>query len=186
MTDCSQIVKVNGSESFCAPVLSGVPQGSVIGPILFVIYINDLPDYVSPDVYLFADDTKILRQVSSKEDAIKLQNDINALESWSLRWLLRFHHGKCHVLTLGKFQNITCTERYKLSKLELEHVFEEKDLGVIVDSDMKFDQHMHSMVQKANSIIGLIRRSFSFLDELLFKQLYTTFVRPHLEYCQAA
>ena len=100
--------------------------------------------------------------------------------------VVAFHPGKCHVLTLGKFQNITYTERYKMSKLELEHVFEEKDLGVIVDSEMKFEEHINSKVQKANSIIGLIRRSFSFLDELLFKQLYTAFVRPHLEYCQSA
>ena len=72
-----------------------------------------------------------------------------------------------------------------LGNTELQHVFKEKDLGVMIDSDMKFDQHISAKVKKANSIAGLIRRSFSFLDGLLFKQLFTTLVRPHLEYCQS-
>jgi len=186
LSDRSQIVKVNGIESFRASVLSGVPQGSVLGPLLFVLYINDLPDHVDSGCYLFADDTKIHRIVSTPSDAAKLQADIHALESWSKKWLLRFHADKCFVLTLGKFENITHTERYKLGTRELEHVFEQKDLGVIVDSELRFEEHIGMKVKKANSIAGLIRRSFAYLDATLFKQLFITFVRPHLEYCQAA
>ena len=84
-----------------ATVLSGIPQGNVLGPILFVIYINDLPEVVKCGTYLFADDTKIFRQITTKEDALQLQSDINSLEQWSQKWLLTFHPKKCHVLTLG-------------------------------------------------------------------------------------
>lgn len=180
-----QIVKVNGTESYPCEVKSGVPQGSVLGPLLFVIYINDLPECVTSTSYLFADDTKMFRKIYSKYDAKCLQSDIDSLNAWSKKWLLRFHPDKCHVLTLGKFENITHTERYKLGEFELEHVFQEKDLGVIVDTDMRFEQHINAKIAKANSIAGLIRRSFSFLDGQLFKQLFTSMVRPHLEYCQS-
>ena len=81
------------------------------------------------------------------------------------------------MIPFGKFENIMYTH-------ELEHVFEEKDLGVIIDCDLKFEQNMSAKVKKANAIVGFIRQSFSYLDCALFKKLFTTFVRPHLEYAQ--
>ena len=185
LTGRSQTVKVNNDESPPAPVISGIPQGSVLGPLLFVIYINDLPDTVNSFVYLLADDTKLMRKIKSEEDAKALQRDLDELEAWSNKWLLRFNPDKCHVLTIGKFENIRYTERYRLYGNELEHVFEEKDLGVHIDSELKFDEHVSIKVNKANAMVGLIRRSFSFLDGELFKTLFTSFVRPHLEYAQA-
>ena len=180
----TQTVMVNNNESSPAPVTSGIPQGSVLGPLLFVIYINDLPDTVSSHIYLFADDTKLMRRILSENDAKALQNDLTLLEAWSRKWLLQFNPDKCHVLTIGRFENIRHTERYKLYGDELEHVFEEKDLGVYFDAELRFDEHISSKVNKANAMVGLIRRSFSFLDGELFKNLYTCFVRPHLEYAQ--
>ena len=185
LSNRSQVVKVNGTESRSSPVISGIPQGSVLGPLLFVLYINDLPEQVTSSVFLFADDTKVLRKVTSLEDAVILQNDLEALERWSDKWLLEFNPDKCHVLSLGKFEKIRHTHHYSLCGEELDHVFEEKDLGIIIDADLKFEEHMASKVNKANAIMGLIRRTFSFLDGKLFKQLYTSFVRPHLEYGQA-
>ena len=185
LRDRTQIVRVNGENSFQAPVLSGIPQGSVLGPLLFVIYINDLPDSITSDSFLFADDTKILRKITSAEDSITLQNDLKTLEEWSNEWLLRFNADKCHVLSLGKIEHIKHTHRYELYGEELDHVFEETDLGVTIDSELKFEDHISKKVSKANSIVGLIRRSFTHLDGELFKRLYTTFVRPHLEYAQS-
>ena len=185
LTGRTQVVKVNGEDSFSAPVLSGIPQGSVLGPLLFVIYINDLPETISSDVFLFADDTKIFREIASVNDSAALQRDIDSLEEWTKKWLLDFNVKKCHVLTLGKLENVKHTERYKLSGNELEHVFDEKDLGVTFDTDLTFENHIAAKISKANAIAGLIRRSFSFLDGRLFKRLYTTFVRPHLEYAQS-
>ena len=185
LTGRTQVVKVNGEDSFPAPVISGIPQGSVLGPLLFVIYINDLPETLSSDVFLFADDTKIFREITSIQDSTSLQHDIDLLEQWTKKWLLDFNIKKCHVLTLGKLEHVKHTQRYCLSGNELEHVFEEKDLGVTFDNELKFEDHISAKVSKANAITGLIRRSFSFLDGHLFKRLYTTFVRPHLEYAQS-
>ena len=162
-----------------------MPQGSVLGPLLFVLYINDLPECIESDSYLFADDTKIFQTITSKEEADLLQSDIDSLQLWSDKWLLKFHPDKCHVLSIGKFEDIAYTKRYQLGGTELEHVFSEKDLGVIIDSELTFEEHINAKIQKANIMSGLIRRSFSFLDGKLFKKLYVAFVRPHLEYCQA-
>ena len=183
--DRTQVVVVNGEESFLGHVLSGIPQGSVLGPILFVIYINDILENINADGLLFADDTKIFRSIMSQEDALSLQEDPKRLEEWSQQWLLNFNPEKCHVLTLGKFENIRYTCRYRIYGNELEHVFDEKDLGVTIDSALSFEEHISEKVKKANSIMGLIRRSFSYLSCNLFRKLYMTFVRPHLEHAQA-
>ena len=114
-----------------------------------------------------------------------LQSDIDSLEAWSRKWLLCFNPKKCHVLSLGKLENTRYTMRYKIYESELEHVFEEKDLGVTVDMQLKFEEHVASKIKTANAMIGLIRRSFSFLSCYLFRKLYIAFVRPHLEYAQA-
>ena len=109
--------------------------------MLFVLYINDLPDTVSSDIFLFGDDTKISRKITTEEDALLFQSEINNLEGWSKKWLLKFHPDKCNVLTLGKMENIMHTHRYKLNDMELENVFNQKDLGVIIDTDLNFEEH---------------------------------------------
>ena len=182
----TQEVMVNGCRSKADIVISGVPQGTVLGPILFVIYINDLLDNIKSDGLMFADDTKIFRLISSYDDAVELQADISRLEQWSDTWQLRFNHDKCHILTLGKFENIHHAHQYEMSNNKLEHVFEEKDLGITIDSELKFREHISRKVRIANGIVGQIRRSFSFLDCETFRRIYCAFVRPHLEYGQAA
>ena len=182
----TQEVMVNGQRSKADNVISGVPQGTVLGPILFVIYINDLLDCINSNGLMFADDTKIFRAVSSYDEADQLQADIANLEEWADTWQLRFNYDKCHILTLGKFDNIHHAHRYEMSGTELEHVSEEKDLGIIIDGEMNFRDHISRKVCIANGIVGQIRRSFSFLNCETFRRIYCAFVRPHLEYGQAA
>ena len=184
LTDRYQYVRVNGTLSKRCNVLSGVPQGSVLGPLLFVLYINDLPEITKAEMYLFADDTKLFKEINNAFDAFRLQEDIDAMASWSKDWLLRFHPDKCHVLTLGKFWNIKHAHPYTIAGSELEHVDQEKDLGVIIDSELTFEAHIFNKIKKANSIVGLISRSFEFLSPEMFRSLYIAFVRPHLEYAQ--
>ena len=162
-------------------MISGIPQGTVLGPLLFVVYINDLLDNISSNGLMYADDTKIFREISSRADAEALQLDIQKLEEWTEKWLLRFHPDKCHVLSLGKIENTKHTHRYQICDQEMEHVFEEKDLGITFDSDISFREHIANKINKANSITGLIRRSFTFLDCESFSKLYCALVRPHLE-----
>ena len=181
----TQVVTINGESSTIGDVISGIPQGTVLGPLLFVIYINDILDNINSDGLLFADDTKIFRSITCKEDSQTLQDDIDELEKWSDLWLLKFHPDKCHLLTLGKFENIVYCHRYKVGGKEIEHVFDEKDLGVVMDSELAFADHITEKVKKANSIVGIIRRSFSCLDKVTFVKLFTAFVRHHLEYGQA-
>ena len=114
-----QIVNVHGMKSDPATVLSGISQGSALVLIFFVKYINDLSEVVKCGAYLFAYDANIFRQITTKEDSLQLQSDINSLEQWSQKWLLTFHSKKCHVRTLGKCYNITHTEKYILH-----HAFE--------------------------------------------------------------
>ena len=122
-------------------------------------------------------------KISGQQWKPKISNGTSM--NWKHKWLLKFNPEKCHVLTIGKFEHIRHTERYHLYGNELDHVFEEKDLGVHVDSELKFEDHMSNKINKANALVGLIRRSFSHLDGKMFKKLYPAFVRPHLEYAQA-
>ena len=103
----SQFVEINGKKSQWLPVTSGIPQGSVLGPLLFLIYINDLPENVNSTVYMYADDTKIYREIQSDDDYEVLQRDLETLKTWSDRWLLKFHPSKCYCINIGKKNVIT-------------------------------------------------------------------------------
>jgi len=184
LSNRKQRVSVNGSKSSWEDVVSGVPQGSVLGPVLFVIYINDLPRNVLSTIKLFADDTKLFRQVSTPQDCQLLQNDITTLEEWSKNWLLCFHPNKCKVLRIGKghpeFQYQMTSPEGQL--ITLQETTVEKDLGVNIDNKLSFRKHIDTTVKKANQITGLIRRTFTFLDRETFPLLFRSLVRPHLEY----
>ena len=135
-------------------------------------------------IYLFADDTKIYREIKDEGDYLWLQEDLNSMNYWSEKWLLKFHPGKCHVLDIGN-KDETNRYEYKIEGKILEYVNQEKDLGVTTDRELNFKAHISEKVNKANSIAGVIRRSFIALDEYIFKKLFTALVRPHLEYAQS-
>jgi len=178
-----QKVTVNSEESNWADVLSGVPQGSVLGPVLFICYINDLPEQVKTKVKLFADDTKLYAKVSDEEGGQNLQDDINNLDRWAREWQLSFNSSKCKVMHIGhKNPHRSYNMIQEGHSVELEKTEREKDIGVNVDNELKFDRHIEIQCGKANRILGLIRRSFTYLDKHSMKQLYTALIRPILEY----
>ena len=181
LSDRRQRVVVNRATSEWAGVTSGVPQGSVLGPLLFVIFINDLPDVVSQrsNPYMFADDTKMIREISNVQDNLSLQSDIDAMLTWSVDNKMFFHSGKCKVLGLGYHKSEFV---YKMREVELERVPFEKDLGVIFDDSLSFEKHISEKTNKANKVVGIIRRTFCHLDKEMFLTLYKAQVRPLIEY----
>ena len=176
---------MQGSYSSWSSVTSGVPQGSVLGPILFVIYINDLPEGVLSWCSMYADDTKMSSPAETEANRIKLQKDLDNVVDWADRWQLKFHTGKCKVIHFGSknvLQSYTMRKHHTEERVTLHSTISEKDLGVEVDNELKFSKHIETQVAKANRILGQIRRSFNFMDIETMRLLFTSLVRPHLEY----
>ena len=161
--------------------IRGIPQGSVLGPILFIIYINDLPDSVKSSLLkIFADDTKIFKTIANVQDKEDLQRDLDSLSIWSIKWLLPFNEPKCKVIHYGKNNP---GHQYSMNGIPLADDKIEKDLGVTFDSGLKFENHISNTTSKANSRVGIIRKTFSTLNKKNFPLLYKSMVRPILEYC---
>ena len=172
-------VCVDGECSSWACAKSGISQGSVLGPTLFVIFINDMSNAIKNSCMLFADDAKLYRTIQTKEDASSLQEDIDSLVRWSLNWQLPFNVEKCKIMRIGNDKN---PQTYYMNEQPLDYVKEEKDLGVVVDNRLKFHKHAASAVKQANKVLGLIKHSFTGLDDTTLPLLYMSMVRPHLEY----
>ena len=179
LTDRTIRVLVNGKFSKWARVLSGVPQGSVLGPLLFLLFVNDIPDELKCRVKMFADDTKIWNPIGKLQDEDMLREDLGKLEGWSNKWLLKFNAGKCKVMTLGHKFNTS----YTLDENSLEKIHIEKDLGVWVSNDLKPSLQCSKAASKAFGVLASIKRNFTSLNKEGFTILYRTFIRPHLEYC---
>ena len=179
LSDRTQKVKVGDAESKSSPVISGIPQGSVLGPTLFTIFINDLPECVESACKVFADDTKIYNSTTNRQ---RLQQDLDNVQAWSEMWQLPFNTSKCKCLHFGS-KNPEYI--YYLNNTEVSNCEEEKDLGVTFDKTLKFKMHISNITKKANQVLGLIKRNFKFLDESSLTKLYKALVRPHLEYAQS-
>ena len=170
LTGRRQRVRVDGVMSEWIEITSGIPQGSVLGPILFVIFINDMPGKVIFNTCkLFADDSK-------HYGSAYMQRDLDELVKWSTKWQL--NERKCKTLHLG---NGNLQLDYQMNGHILEHVNDEKDLGVYIGKDLKFHKHTSVAIRKANQVLG-IKKSFNTRDLKTISTLYRTLVRPHLEY----
>ena len=175
-----QRVVLGGEVSEWCDILSGVPQGSVLGPLLFVLYINDIDDSVSSRILKFADDTKIFKKVSSFDSTDELRADLTNLVSWSNDWQMLFNIDKCKVLHLG-YNN--CHADYFMDTVQLQKVSEERDLGIIVSDDLKWEKQCIAAVKQGNKVLGMIKRNFVDRSQETIMALYKNLVRPHLEYC---
>ena len=181
LTNRTQQVICDGSISKLANVTSGVPQGSVLGPLFFLLFINDLPESVHSSCRLFADDCLLYRQIHTTHDADVLQQDLLTLEQWADRWLMKFNPIKCVVL---KVTNKACPihKHYLLYNQELCHVTEAKYLGLTLDSHLTFSKHIDNICKKANITLGLIRRNTYHCQRYVKIDAYNTYVRPLLDY----
>ena len=181
LTNRHQRVVIRGTYSSWSQVTSGVPQGTVLGPILFLIYVNDIPNVVTSSIKLFADDTKIYRELNNVDDAFALQSDLDSLENWTKSWQVNFNSEKCEVMRITHKQDKSMLHYY-LSNTELRFVDSYKDLGVNMSRDLSWSNHVGVIVNRANKVLGLLKRTVGSKNKEIFSMLYKSLVRPILEY----
>lgn len=172
---------LRGNCSDWSPVISGVPQGTVLGPILFIIYKNDISANIASTVKIYADDTKIYRKIMEPDkDIPALQLDLNKLSDWANKWQLRFNPEKCEVMRVTHSRDRS-KPSYSLGT-QLKSVDSAKDLGVKINYDLSWGKHVSYIVNKANKVLGIIRRSLGNDNRYAFSCLFKSLVRPILEY----
>ena len=178
LSDRAMRVGVGDSFSELLKIVSGVPQGSVLGPILFLLFINDLPESIKSRILLFADDLKLIANAVNKDI---IDEDLKSLERWEDLWHLRFNLEKCKVLHISGNDNPR--NSYYLDGTELISTQSEKDLGFTMDEKFDFGEHIKASLAKANKMIAWVSRNVICKDKEVMSVIYRCLVRPHLEYC---
>jgi hypothetical protein len=184
LTSRVQSVVVDSKSSSSASVLSGVPQGTVLGPLMFLLYINDLPDQLTSSCRLFADDCLVYNNISSEPDVGVLQRDLHKLEEWQGKWLMSFNPKKCSTITFASSQ----APRREYAFCGETMTVEENTtyLGIQLSSNLNWSVQTKNAVNKAQKILGLIRRNMWGCTEKVKIIAYQALVRPHLEYAIGA
>ena len=174
-----------------APVLSGVPQGSVLGPLLFVVFINDLPEVLSPATFikLYADDSKLTRIIRSAIDREVLQRNLDAVVTWTRTWLMELNVKKCKLMHFSVSADKDAFD-YSMDQRGIRTLLErsncERDLGILIDTNLNFNEQVERAASEAQRQLGMLRRCFVSRDCDLWRRLYITYVRPLLEFAVQA
>jgi len=179
-----QFVSVSGSHSDIVSVTSGVPQGSVLGPTLFLLFINDIVYQTNSTLRLFADDCIVYRKIDSSVDHEKLDLDLNNLSSWSNRWQMTFNTSKCKILPITNKRSPS-KYTYSLGDTGLEHVKSHRYLGITCNSQLRWSEHVNNISTKANRTLGIVRRILKPCSTDVKSRAYISLVRPQLEYASA-
>jgi len=183
LTDRSQRVLVDGESSDERPVTSGVPQGSVVGPVLFLLFINDIANDLDCRVRLFADDCLVYREIKAPEDALKLQADLNRLIEWSSTWQMAFNVSKCFIMRVTLNRRNIVSHQCTMAGADLQMVDSQPYLGVHIHSKLSWDIHINHVTAKAKRALGFVRRNLRHCHPDTKKRAYIALVRPLVEYC---
>ena len=183
LTNRQQRVKVNGSFSSWKDLTRGVPQGSVLGPLLFNIYINDLLLFIqNSDICNYADNTTIYSCDKSLDNIThKLENDCNVALKWFADNFMKLNADKCHLLVLG--QRCDDSVNVKIGNTDVVHSSEEKLLGVHIDSKLSFDHHVSKLCQKASNKLYALARISPYMDQKKLRNLMRAFITSQFQYC---
>ena len=178
-----QRVILNGQQSEWQEVSAGVPQGSVLGPLFFLIYINDLTDNLKCDVKLFADDTSLFTVVENESiSAQNMNSDLEKISLWAWQWKMQFNADKTEELLFSVKRQRPLHPPLRLENEEITSKTEHKHLGMILDSKLSFKSHVNEAILKAKRGIGLIRHLSQYVSRDVLDQMYKLYVRPHLDY----
>jgi hypothetical protein len=182
-----QSVAVNGSKSKWSPVLSGVPQGSVLGPTLFLIYINDIATDVKSTLRLFADDSILYREINDPNgsDQAILQEDLNKVFKWADKWQMSFNASKCQALRITN-KTKPMEHTYIVDGQHIDQTSNHKYLGVTITKKLEWKQHVQSITSSARRTLGILRRNISACPPKVKARAYKALVRPKLEFASAA
>ena len=174
---------IRGTASQNREVTSGVPQGSVLAPIMFLVYVNDLGNDLSENSYInmFADDAKIQRRIKDSSSCEELQKDINKIKTWSIKWKMDFNVEKCHVLRFGESEKRPIFQ-YKLGDEEIPSADKEKDLGVTITKKLDPEDHISQITGSMYNLIANMKTAFTYVDADMVRKIITTYIRPRLEY----
>ena len=179
----TQQVVLDGQASDPVPVLSGVPQGSVSSPVLFLIFINDMPDNIRSSVCLLADDCVLYRNIHSLQDCLTLQEDLTSLGQWEADWQMKFNVAKCHSMRVTRHQHHKqILFDVSLHNQTLENVQSAKYLGITITDNMDWGQHVSEISSKATKTLSFLRRNLAYAPRSTKEVAYKTLVRPKLEY----
>ena len=184
LTKRKQRVVVDGEHSDWTNVRSGVPQGTVLGPLLFLLYINDLPHGISSTVRLFTDDCVMYHTIKTDSDAQTLQHDLDTLTKWQDNWQMTFNTDKCFTLKVTRSKTPK-QHKYRLSNSTLQETSSHTYLhvGVELSQDLRWTNHINKTTAKASKVLGFIRRNLHSCTRDLKASAFKALVRPHLEYC---
>ena len=181
LTDRTQSVVTHGESSCPSTVLSGVPQGTVLAPLLFLIFINDITQDLQCTVRLYADDILIYNIIHSPNDSEHLQQDLCTLQAWARRWQMEFTPAKCVHLTISNKHHIIEHNYYLFDHL-IQKVSKAKYLGITFDEHLTWKNHIHNICQNANSALVFLRKNINHCPISVRSHCYKSFVRPILEY----
>ena len=180
-----QRVVLDGCPSNWLPVSSGVPQGSVLGPLLFILYINDIGDNIKSTIRLFADDLIMYKEIINNDDIRLFQSDLDNLFNWSTKWEMNFNLNKCNVIKISKSQ-VQYKHKYSIGSYILPYCEKFTYLGVTITSDLNWSEHVSAISRKATNTLNFVKRNLYFASTECKSKAYTSLVRPHVEYAAAA